>query len=558
MKKDSLLRVQQLSLRFENQLDTDTLSGVSFELNKGEAILLLGPSGCGKSTLTYCLNGLYPRELDGAMTGDVFINGKRSTDYKPGELSRQVGVVFQDPETQFCMLTVEDEIAFGLENLNIPRQLMDEKINDALSLVTMTPFKKSAIASLSGGQKQKLALACILAMEPDLLILDEPTANLDPIASKDLITTIQHLKQQKEFSLIVIEHQLDGWMGLFDRSLLLNRSGELFYDGSLRNGIEQILTKMNEQGIWLPKVTQYILQQGKHWGNFIPLTINEFADQADKWLPVKWEPELPVNKNNPVVFLEATNISWMKKNQEILRNVSFNLYNGEFVAIVGANGSGKTSLSRILAGIQKPTSGTIHVKGKPLKQWKETYLRDEIGYVFQNPEHQFIMNSVFDEIAFSLRLKGMNDNEILAKVNSLLKTCGLLKLENEHPYTLSQGQKRRLSVATMIVDNQRLLLLDEPTFGQDAHSTKELMNLLTERHKQGNTIVMITHDMEIVHHYANRVIVIEQGVIAADCHPNELWNSSSATLHSWQLEKPIQVQLQEIYEKETYYVSTSS
>ncbi|WP_404451154.1 energy-coupling factor ABC transporter ATP-binding protein [Virgibacillus necropolis] len=558
MNKKPLVSVQQLSLRFENQLHNDTLSEVSFELNEGETILLLGPSGCGKSTLTYCLNGLYPRELDGTMNGDVFIKGKQSTNYKPGELSRHVGVVFQDPETQFCMLTVEDEIAFGLENLNVPRQLMDEKINDALSLVTMTAFKKSAIASLSGGQKQKLALACILAMEPGLLILDEPTANLDPIATKDLIKTIKHLKQQKEFSLIVIEHQLDGWIELIDRSLLLNRSGEVFYDGSLRNGVEKNLKKLNEQGIWLPKVTQYVLHQRKRWGNFIPLTINEFTDQADKWSLVKSEPQPLINKNNLDAILEATNISWVKKHREILRNVSLNLYDGEFVAIIGANGSGKTSLSRILAGIQKPTSGTIHVKGKPLQRWKETFLRDEIGYVFQNPEHQFIMNSVFDEVAFSLRLKGMNNNDIHEKVSFILKTCGLSKLENEHPYTLSQGQKRRLSVATMIVDNQRLLILDEPTFGQDAHSTNELMNLLIERHKQGTSIVMVTHDMEIVHHYANRVIVIEQGAIAADCHPSELWKRSPATLQAWQLEKPIQIQLQDIYEKESYYVSTSS
>lgn len=558
MSQNLSLSVQQLSLRFENQMNTNTLSEISFELKKGETLLLLGPSGCGKSTLTFCLNGLYPRELDGTMIGEIFINGKKTSDYKPGELSHQVGVVFQDPETQFCMLTVEDEIAFGLENLNVPRHLMEDKINQTLSLVNLMSFKKSDIAPLSGGQKQKLALACILAMEPELLILDEPTANLDPIATKDLITTIQHLKKQKEFSLIVIEHQLDGWMELFDRSLLLNRSGEVFYDGSLRKGIEKILPKMNEQGIWLPKVTQYVLQQEGRLKKFIPLTMEEFADQIDQWQPVKWEHKPSGSKDNADVLLEAVDLSWKKRNQEIIRNVSLNLYHKEFVAIIGANGSGKTSLSRVLAGIQKPTTGTIDVKGKALAHWKESYLLDEIGYVFQNPEHQFIMNAVFDEVAFSLRLRGMNENQIHEKVNSIIKTCGLSKLENAHPYTLSQGQKRRLSVATMIVDNQQILLLDEPTFGQDAHSTKRLMNLLTERHKQGTTIVMITHDMEIVHHYADRVIVMNQGTLSADCHPSELWKKPPATLQAWQLEQPIQVQLQQIYEKEANYVSTSS
>ncbi|WP_172840462.1 ABC transporter ATP-binding protein [Virgibacillus phasianinus] len=558
MKKDFLLRVQQLSLGFENHPNQDTISNVSFELDKGETLLLLGPSGCGKSTLTFCLNGLYPRELDGTMTGNIFINGERSTAYKPGELSRQVGVVFQDPETQFCMLTVEDEIAFGLENINLPRHLMEAKIDDALSQVNMVSYKESDIASLSGGQKQKLALACALALEPDLLILDEPTANLDPVATKDLITTIQQLKRQKEFALIVIEHQLDGWMDLCDRSLLLNKSGEVFYDGSLRKGIEEILPELNGQGIWLPRITQYVLQQSAHWNGFLPLTMDEFTDLAGQQPSVKWGYEPPIEKRNSDVLLEAINLSWKKKNQQVIRNISLKLYDGEFVAIVGANGSGKTSLTRILAGIQKPSAGTAYLNGKALEHWKEIYLRDKIGYVFQNPEHQFIMNTVFDEVAFSLRLRGLDNKGINEKVTSIIKDCGLEGLENEHPYTLSQGQKRRLSVATMIVDNQRILILDEPTFGQDAHSTKALMDLLEERNKQGTSIVMITHDMEIVHHYADRVIVINQGNVSADCHPSELWTVKPAVLKNWQLALPIQVQLQHCYEREANYVSTSS
>ncbi len=557
---NSLLSVEQLSLRFETHLNQDTLSNVSFELNQSEALLLLGPSGCGKSTLTFCLNGLYPRELDGTMTGNIFINGKNTTDYKPGELSRHVGVVFQDPETQFCMLTVEDEIAFGLENIQIPHHQMEDKIDKALSLVNLATYKKSTIASLSGGQKQKLALACILVMEPELLILDEPTANLDPVATRDLIETIQTLKLQNEFALLVIEHQLDGWMDLFDRSLLLNRSGKVFYDGSLRTGIKEILPTMNDQGIWLPKVTQYVLNQGSNSGNLIPLTINEFANQIDQWQSINWGYQ-PISsiKETPDVFLKAEHLSLLKKKQEIIQDVSLSFYTGEFVAIAGENGSGKTSLSRILAGIQKPATGNIQVSGKALENWKEAYLRDEIGYVFQNPEHQFVTNAVFDEVAFSLQMKGLDDKEIHGKVTSILTTCGLSNLENEHPYTLSQGQKRRLSVATMIIDDQRMLLLDEPTFGQDAHSTEELMNLLNKRNRQGTTIVMITHDMELVHHYANRVIVMNQGAIVADCQPDKLWKQPLSTLQEWQLERPIQVQLQQIYEKEaSNYVSTPS
>ncbi|MFC4558305.1 ABC transporter ATP-binding protein [Virgibacillus kekensis] len=548
MSTKPLLRVSDLSLRFETR-EQNTLSGINFELDKGESLLLLGPSGCGKSTLTFCLNGLYPRELDGELGGEIFFHGKKTTAFQPGELSRYVGVVFQDPETQFCMLTVEDEIAFGLENINTPREKIGEKIEDALKLVNLHEFRNTEVATLSGGQKQKLALACILAMEPDLLILDEPTANLDPVASKDLMRTIQNLKLQQDFTLIVIEHQLDGWMEFMDRSLLLNRNGEVFYDGSLRAGVKAILPSLYEQGIWLPRITQYALA---HNPESIPLTMDEVSSN---W--ISFERQKIPDKRKREVFLKASNLSWQKRKRKIIEDISLEIHEGEFIAIAGANGSGKTSLSKILAGIQKPSTGNIMLKNKPLEKWNEADLRREIGYVFQNPEHQFVTDTVYEEVAFSLRIKEAADEVIQKSVTDILGVCGLTGLENEHPYALSQGQKRRLSVATMIVDDQKMLILDEPTFGQDAHSTGELMDLLEERNRQDTTIVMITHDMEIIHHYADRVIVLDQGRVAADCHPLELWQQPESTLQGWQLELPVEVQLQHLSERNAEYVSAS-
>ncbi|MFD1038233.1 ABC transporter ATP-binding protein [Virgibacillus byunsanensis] len=551
-----LIKVDHLYLHFENQQNKNTLSNVSFQLEHNESMLILGPSGCGKSTLTFCLNGLYPRELDGEMGGDIFINGRKTTNYRPGEISQSVGVVFQDPETQFCMLTVEDEVAFGLENICVPHEVMDEKVDEALRLVNMLSYKRSTITSLSGGQKQKLALACILALEPSLLILDEPTANLDPIASKDLISTIHALKNKTNCALIIIEHQLDGWVELADRSLLLNRDGEVFYDGSLRHAVDSMLPQIEEQGVWLPKVTQYVLNQKGFPNQFIPLTIQEFLDRPYHLDSSGWETVKNVRQTNDI-FIDASTISWSNRHRDILRDVSLQIYKGEFIAIIGANGSGKTSLSRILAGIQKPTTGTIHVRGKALKSWKESHLRAEVGYVFQNPEHQFITNTVFDEVAFSLRLKEYPQKDISEKVEGILETCRLSQHKDDHPYSLSQGQKRRLSVATMMIDNQNMLLLDEPTFGQDAQSNLELMKLLEDRHSQGTTMVVITHDMEIVHHYATRVVVLNEGRVVADCSPLELWEKSISLLQQWQLDLPVFVQLKNS-EKEAYYVSTSS
>lgn len=552
-----LLKVEKLHLQFGNEIEKDTLSQISFQLDQGESLLLLGASGSGKSTLTFCLNGLYPRELDGEMQGDVFINGKKATDYQPGELSRHVGIVFQDPETQFCMLTVEDEVAFGLENIGVPHEQMENKVDEALALVGMQDYKKASLTKLSGGQKQKLALACILALEPQLLILDEPTANLDPVAAKDLIETIQTLKQKINCSLIIIEHQLDGWTNITERCLLLNRQGEVFFDGSLRHAIVEKRSLLEKEGIWLPKVTQYLMKQpDTPVREDIPLTVDEFSEQTFRWTHALAEQINQQDLTTAHKLISVDNIHWKVGAQTIIQDVSLLLSEGEFVAITGANGSGKTSLSRIIAGLQRPTSGTISVKGRPLSAWNEADLREEIGYVFQNPEHQFITHTVFDEVAYSLRVKELPEKEIREKVKHILTVCDLDHLEYEHPFTLSQGQKRRLSVATMIVDDQQMLLLDEPTFGQDAHSNDELMSLLQQRYECGTTIVMITHDMELVHNYATRVIVVESGKIAADCRPDELWASMSKQLSKWQLSLPVSIQLKQTMERNLTHVSS--
>lgn len=551
--------VQDLSLRFEF-VERDTLSGISFSLEQGESILVLGPSGCGKSTLTLCLNGLYPRELDGALSGDIIINGKPTLSYKPGQLSRIVGVVFQDPETQFCMLTVEDEIAFGLENIAVPREEIEERIDDALRLVDMEHFKQSTISTLSGGQKQKLALACILAMRPNLLILDEPTANLDPIARIDLIQTIKRLKSELGFSLIIIEHQLDQWTDLANRCLMFDKNGSVFFDGSMQQAIRSHRKEIEGEGIWLPKVTQQVLPYVKAKSHDVPLTLEDFSREAHLWSGIQWDQNVEnIELETQDIFLECNQVSYIANDKTILKDISITIREHEFVAIAGANGSGKTTLSRILAGLQRPVSGTVFLGGKPLTEWNEGELRKEIGYVFQNPEHQFVMNTVYDEIAFSLQMKGVHESEIQERVGRILKLLGLTSYTKNHPFTLSQGQKRRLSIATMIVDEQKMLILDEPTFGQDAATNYEMMLMLEERYQRGTGIVMITHDMELVHNYADRIIVLHEGEVVADCRPAKLWQQPDRLLREWGLDLPIQVKMQRLCKKEDqYHVPTST
>ncbi|WLR46528.1 energy-coupling factor transporter ATPase [Halobacillus litoralis] len=536
-----VIRVEDLTLHYEER-QKPVLSCLNFSIEKGENMLILGPSGSGKSSLTHCLNGLYPRELDGSMEGEVHVKGQRTDAYPAGEMAQNVGVVFQDPETQFCMITVEDEVAFGLENLNTPYKSMVKKVDTALRSVGMEAYKTANISELSGGQKQKVALACILAMEAEVLILDEPTANLDPVARQEFIDLLKNLKEQRSFTLLVIEHKLEGWLDLLERVLIINEKGEIAHDGPLHDHLKTYARDIHEMGIQLHYATRTALEQ--EWTPPYPLHIRE--------MPACASPENPPSESVGKVLLKAEDVHW----KSILQNIHVTFHEGEWVAIVGENGSGKSSLSRILAGIQPPSKGTVSLHGRSLKKWKENEMRHEIGYVFQNPEHQFITDTVYEEVAFSLRHAGMKEAEWTRIVEETLKFCRLDGLEDQHPFLLSQGQKRRLSVATMIVEDQSMLFLDEPTFGQDEKSTSDLMSLLKEKHENGTTIVMITHDMELVDKYATRVLVMNEGELSFDGQPEELWARPDLADQNLELPPREQWKRAVLKREETAYVSS--
>ncbi|API92641.1 putative HMP/thiamine import ATP-binding protein YkoD [Virgibacillus pantothenticus] len=549
-----MIQVNELSLWFEGH-EQAVISKLSFHLNAGETMLLLGPSGSGKSTLTCCLNGIYPRELDGKTEGKVRIFDKNVQATKPGEISKHVGVVFQDPESQFCMLTVEDEIAFGLENINTPREKIAAKIDEALQLVHLTEHREATIHSLSGGQKQKLALSCVLALEPDFVILDEPTANLDPLAKQEFIQTMKTIQQEKKIGLIVIEHQLEGWVTFIQRACILSRQGQCIFDGSLTEAITKHAPLLQSQGIALPPITELVLNAAANkQATFtsIPLTYDDFSAHVS-YLDQQYLDKPPARNQNTKAALEAHHLNLTKNKRQILQHITCTLERPSFIAITGANGSGKTTLTRLLAGIETPSTGEIYVNHRLLKHWKQKELRQQIGYVFQNPEHQFITDSVFEEIAYTLRLRTYPETTIKEKVFHTLESCQLQGMELRHPYTLSQGQKRRLSVATMIVDEQNILFLDEPTFGQDAASTRELMRLLEERYKNGTTIIMVTHDMDIVDQYADRVIVLENGQIVIDETPEQLWERPC--LNKWHLDYPTRIKLKRHLEGYHVYIA---
>ncbi|MGV2620395.1 UNVERIFIED_CONTAM: ABC transporter ATP-binding protein [Halobacillus marinus] len=524
-----IFEVDHLSLTYD-QHPQPVLKDINLNVAQGDSVLVLGPSGSGKSSLVHCLTGLYPEELDGTMTGTVKIAGKDACTYKPGEAAKKVGVVFQDPETQFCMLTVEEEVAFGLENLAVPPSQMQDLIEQALSWVGLEQYKKEKIHVLSGGQKQKLALACTLVMEPDVLILDEPTANLDPVSAREFIEILSEIKRKRKLTLVVIEHRLEGWLSLLTRVIVLEKDGHMFSEGPLLENLKTYGHTLMKEGVWLPYSARTAMALG--WKGKLPLSIDEYVS-----LPIPLPaPEIkkPATEGT---LLSANNVAW----KEVLHNIHLDIHPEEWVAVVGANGSGKSSLSKLLAGIIKPSNGDVAFQGRSITRWKEKLLRREIGYVFQNPEHQFITDSVFEEVSYSLKEREMDEQETKEIVRKTLRLCQLEGLEHSHPFLLSQGQKRRLSVATMLVLDVNLLILDEPTFGQDAGSTESLMQILKEKHDQGTSIIMITHDMELVDRFATRTIVIQEGGIQWDGPTEELWEIES--LEDYHLETPPRLQL---------------
>lgn len=516
MSPNPLIELINFSFSFE-EYEKPVIHDLSMTINEGDSILLMGASGSGKSTLALCLNGLYPEAIEGYASGELFFKGTNFVEFEKGELNQRIGIVFQDPESQFCMIKVEDELAFTLENLSVPRHEMVHKIDHVLDLVGMTDFKHSKIHELSGGQKQKIALAAVLLMEPELLILDEPTANLDPVSSMEFIELIGELQQTINMSMVVIEHQADEWIKLMNRVVVLNKDGELSIDSTPQTVFHEYKETLKYEGLFLPKPYDDVYKQ-KPLPSVVPNT-------------------------QPCMTVEG--VSFSRKKKKVLNNISFDIHTGELVAIVGQNGAGKSTLLQLMSRLLQPDRGRISLLDRPLDEWNEGDLRKRTGFVFQNPEHQFITDTVYDELAFGMKLNDQSEDDIKKIVHQLLDTFHLTNHKWNNPFSLSGGQKRRLSVATMLDETPDLLLFDEPTFGQDAYTTLELMNLIINLKRKGTAVAMITHDMELVDQYADRVIVLNEGDIALDGKPDDLW-SNDHLLTQARLRKPYRIERNEV------------
>ncbi|ATW25855.1 hypothetical protein DCMF_14730 [Candidatus Formimonas warabiya] len=507
------------------------LNGLNLQISPGEFILVLGPSGCGKSIFGLCFNGIIPQVMNArCYKGEVLINGKNPFSTPIAQMATEVGLVFQDPDAQLCCMCVEDEIVFGMENLLMPKELIRDRLDNSLNMVNLQEYKDAYTWGLSGGQKQRLAIASVLAMEPKVLVLDEPTSNLDPQGANEVITILKRIREEKEnISIIAIDHKVDELISVVDRLIIFDQ-GNAILDGKPREILKEHGYALRDLGVNLPQMADLFLdlpEEIRSTAKEFPLTIDEVTEVLT---PFKNQLEEAENITGmikcqiPLVKIKDVMAGYPQR-KDVLKDVNLEINRGDFLAIIGQNGSGKTTLTKLLIGLQQPYRGTITIHDQNIEKMDIAHLTEKVGYVFQYPDNQLITDTVYDEVAYSLRLRKTPEEKVNEMVNYALDTVGLSKtLMKRHPLTLSMGEKRRLSIATMLTLDQDLLILDEPTMGLDWGVLSSIMNLCAELNKAGKTIIYVTHDMRCVAEWASRVVVIDEGRIWFDGHPGEYFS----------------------------------
>lgn len=556
----AIIDVRNLSVKINGET---VLQDINIKFNTQERILILGESGSGKSTLLLSLMGIIQRDDNADVTGDILVDGISVKDMQLSDTARIFGIVFQNPESQFCSLYPKDEVAFGLENQCIDPDIMPEIINKSMEDFDFPKEKVNhLINTLSGGELQRLALSSISAIDSKMLLLDEPTANLDPKGRRQVVKSSKKAGDKGK-GLMVVEHNLENWISFLDRLIVIDRGGRILCDGDIREMFYKHGELLREKGIWCPHSLRiyWELKDKGHIFNGVPCSIGELKKEKISQTLLKKVIEDNYKTPNktanigkrPILELEKLSAGYTK-DRRILKEIDLTVNEGDFFALVGGNGSGKSTLSKVILRLVDISSGSLSISGKKLTVYKERELYDLIGYVFQNPEHQFLEDTVWSEVAYSIDQLYFDEKNRNEKVNSLLKTFHLDNYAANNPFSLSGGQKRRLSVATMLVGDRKILILDEPTFGQDEKNTIMLMKKLTELNQQGMTIFMITHDLDLVDSYANRIAVMSQGEILYNGDTEELWNENEIIRKSG-LDLPYRMKLMNevnIYGHETF------
>ncbi|RKU08274.1 ABC transporter ATP-binding protein [Candidatus Poribacteria bacterium] len=559
------IEIENLHFTYPSR-NTPTLRGIDARVNPKAFILLTGPTGCGKSTLLRTLNGLIPHASGGKLTGNVRVNGTGVSEQPIAVTCQQVGLLFQNPEEQLFCIIVEDEIAFGLENLGLSSHEIDRRIDSALAQVGLAGFRNRQIAALSSGQKQRVALACVCAMQPQILLLDEPTSYLDPQATHDILKIIRELNRKLGITVIVAGHQVNEIAPLCSRVWLMN-------DGKLVSNlpIDQAFTDLerySQLGVQVPELAQVAEQLGY---SERPLTLNHAAQLFVNSTPDSTQPRSHRDKlssglissnasstdptpvptqttpSNPdSILAEVQNLSFRypQTSVDVLKNISFQIKGGEVIAIMGANGSGKTTLLLHLIALLRPSEGQVFVKDQDTRRCKPRHLAGQVGIVFQNPDLLLQASTVSEEVAFGPKNFRLSRQEVEERLEEILLMFDLEILKAEAPYALSRGQRQRTAVAASFSLYPDLLLLDEPTTGQDYYHLQQLMQMLNNTTKaQNRTVIFCTHDARLTLEYASRVLLLHRGELIFDGTPDTAF-ANPERLEQASLVPPLTMQLQ--------------
>ena len=518
-----VIEFKDFSFQYFSQAEP-TLHDINLTIYEGEKVLLVGPSGSGKSTLGNCLNGLIPFAYKGEIKGSLKISGKETKDMNIFELSKKVGTVLQDADGQFIGLTVGEDVAFALENDCVEQEQMKAQVQKVAEIVDMGKLLKSSPFELSGGQKQRVSFAGVMVDDVDILLFDEPLANLDPATGKTAIDLIDRVWKNSQKTVVIVEHRLEDVLYRDVDRIIVVSDGRIAADMSPDELMSaDILSKL---GIREPlhvtamKYAGIQVTPDMHAGRLATLDIEKVKEPLLKWNleQTKKEP-----KAERPVILEAEHLSFQyTKNRKILQDVSFQIHEGEMVSIVGTNGAGKSTLAKVICGFVTEDEGRILYKGQDLKGQTIKERSHLIGFVMQNPNQMICKPMIYDEVALGLRIRGVAEEEIEPKVDKALQICGLAPFKKWPVSALSFGQKKRVTIASMLALDPKVLILDEPTAGQDYHHYTEIMEFLKKLNEEGVTIIMITHDMHLMLEYTPHAIVISDGKKIGDASAVEI------------------------------------
>jgi len=519
-----VLKVEDLWWKYEGRKDW-ALKGLDLSISSGEVVGIIGPSGAGKTTFCLSLTGVIPQRLPGTFKGKVTIDSLDTLNHDPTKIARKLSLVFEDPEVQYVMSTVEDEILLALECIMDSREEIANRIEWALNAVGLsTDFLSRNPLQLSGGEKQRVAIASALAMHPKILVLDEPTSDIDPVGKSEVFDSIKRLREILGVTVVIVEHETEFLSRLADRIIAFSNRKVAF------TGTPQEIfcntSAIRQLDVFPPQPSQITCSLGLK-----PSLTEEEAENTLREAIVKGNLKIrkpPEESTTGSIYgmkelakFDGVHFSY-PNGVEALRGVDLKIFEGDFIALVGPNGSGKSTLAKILCGLLSPTAGQVNIEGEPISKFYRRDLAKLVSYVFQNPDHQLFNQTVKEEVAFAPRILGISEGEVKERTDESISDMELNGLENEHPLFLSKGERRRLALASILSLKPKMLIIDEPTTGQDYRTNSKIMALLSNLNKKGFTILLITHALPIVSSNVCRLLVMYMGRILKDGAPREV------------------------------------